>query len=138
MGSGQWAVKSKSSVLLVACSLLPTAHCLLPTVFQYSNYSRLNRLACDDGVAFGDVDIYLGAHAELAFEINTGLDGKGGARDDAARVAGLQIVYVRAVAVNLFADGVACAVQELRAIACPRLPPRHVVNVRALNGTSRA
>src|ERR671928_1673311 len=104
--------------------------CLL--VFQYRNDFGLDGLARDFDVFVGDVDVDLGADAEAAFEVDAGLDGEAGAWDDAARVARLEVVDVGAVAVPLFADGVAGAVRELLAVAgALNHPARHVVNFRA-------
>ena len=64
----------------------------------------------DDGVVFGQVNVDLGSNAEFAFEIDAGLDRKCGARDEAARVAGLEVVDVCSVAVAFFADRMAGAV----------------------------
>ena len=71
-----------------------------------------------------DVDINFGADAEFSFQVDTRLNREAGARDDAARVACFQIVYVRAVAVNLFAYGMARAVYELLRVACATNHPQ--------------
>src|SRR5919109_1191484 len=74
---------------------------------EYRHDLRLYGLARHLGVALADVDVYLRADAELAFQVDARLDGEAGARDDAARIPGLEVVDVGAVAVPLLADGVA-------------------------------
>src|SRR5205085_3245206 len=70
---------------------------------------------------------------EVAGQVYAGLDGETGARDDLARIPRLQVIYVRAVAVYLLADGVARAVREVFAVArALDDPARHVVHLRAL------
>src|SRR5215204_2893701 len=86
-------------------------------LLEYRHNFSLDGLARDLDLLVGDVDVDLGADAEAAFEVDAGLDGEAGAGDDAARVARLEVVDVGAVAVPLFADGVARAVRELFAVA---------------------
>src|SRR6185503_8493410 len=73
-------------------------------------------VAGDLGRAFPDVHVDLAAHAELR-QVHAGLDREADPRDDPALVARLQVVDVHAVAVDLVADRVAGAVQEVLAEA---------------------
>src|SRR5688500_4407955 len=99
---------------------------------EYRHDLGLDGAARHLDVTLPDVDVDLGADAELAFEVDAGLDGEGGARRDAARIPRLEVVDVRAVAVHLLADGVARAVRELLAEArALDDAPGDVVHLRA-------
>src|ERR1019366_4928185 len=71
-------------------------------------------LSCDPGFAGGGEHVYFAADAELR-EIDAGLDGEAGVRQQAALVVGFKIVEVRAGAVNLMDDIVAGAMGEVLA-----------------------
>lgn len=68
--------------------------------------------AGDLGGGFGAEDIDFAANAEFG-EVDAGFDGEEGAGDDGAVVVGLVVVHIGAVAVDLLADGVAGAVEEV-------------------------
>src|SRR5437764_1329212 len=90
--------------------VLCSAHCFQPLILpliEYWHDGRLDRLSRHFRRAVADVHVHFGADAEVAFKIDARLDGEAGARDQAARVTGLKVVYVRAVAVDFFADGMA-------------------------------
>ncbi len=70
----------------------------------------------DAGVVFFDVDVDFAAHAKI-LEINSGLNGKAGGGNDLPIIAGLKIVHVGAVAVDVLADGMSVAVDEKIAVA---------------------
>src|SRR5204863_2372856 len=80
---------------------------------QNGNDLSLDRLAGDFDVFVADVDVDLGADAELAFLVDAGLDGKTNAGGNESRVARLEVVDVHAVAVAFFADRMAGAMGEL-------------------------
>ena len=83
----------------------------------------------DDGVVFGHVNVDFGAYAELAFEVNAGLDRKGCAGDQCARVPRFEVVDIGAVSEALFADGVAGAVEELVGVTgLPDHPSGNIVD----------
>ncbi len=58
------------------------------------------------------------AYAELAGEVDPGLDGEAGAGENKTLVVGLEVVQVGAAAVEFGGDVVAGAVGELGAEAC--------------------
>src|SRR5581483_7734850 len=64
--------------------------------------------------------VHFAAHAELG-QIDAGLDGEAGVGQDLAIVLGLQIIKVRAVAVNVAGDGVPGAMDKV-------LPPAFRLN----------
>ena len=72
---------------------------------------RLTR-ACDHSLARSREHVHLAAHAELAGEVDTGLDGEAGVGQQQAFVVSLEVVEVRSVAVYLSRDVVAGAVRE--------------------------
>src|SRR5262245_58391850 len=73
---------------------------------QNGNDRRLRRAARDDGRRTVEADVDLAAHAELTRHVDPGLDRETGAGEQTPLVAGLVVVEVRAVAVDLHADGV--------------------------------
>ena len=88
-------------------------------------------LACEDGDDFGlgraagDVDLLVGVNEDVYFapdaelgQVDAGLNGEAGARQDAALFARLEVVHVGAVAMRLLADGVARAVAEILTVPC--------------------
>jgi len=68
------------------------------------------------GLVFVDVDVNFAADAEV-FQVDAGLDGGAGARDELAHVVSFEAVHVGAVAVDGFADVVAGAMDEIFAEA---------------------
>src|SRR5450755_1626656 len=97
--------------LLVAWQQVPpdqeiseTHHRLLR--FQNRHYLSLNGLTGHFDILFCDVDIDLGTDTEFTLEVNAGLDGEGNAGDEAARIAGFEVIDIDAVAVHFFANGV--------------------------------
>src|SRR4029077_13645150 len=75
--------------------------------------------------------------AELG-QVDAGLDGEADAGDDAALVARLQVVDVHAVAVDLVADRMAGAMEEVGAeAALLDEAAGHVVHLVAVDGASR-
>src|SRR6266498_4181459 len=95
---------------------------------------RLDWLPCDFDVFIRNVNVNFGSNTKLSFEIDSGLNRKTNAGNDAPRIARLEIVDVNAVAVCFFADGMAGPMCELFAKTCScDYATRHIVHFRAAN-----
>src|SRR6266480_3816277 len=79
---------------------------------------RLDWLPGDFDVFIRNVNVNFGSHAKLSFEINSWLNRKANSRNDAPRIARLEIVDVNAVAVSFFANGMSGAMCELLSETC--------------------
>jgi len=106
---------------------------------QYRNDLRLDWLAGDFDVLVGNVNVDLRSDAELSFLVNSGLDRKTNSGSDASGIARLEIIDVDAVAMGLFANGMAGAMGELFAEPGARnYTARYIVHVSATNRFSVA
>src|SRR5579875_839362 len=91
------------------------------------------------GGGFADVEVDFAAHAEGAAvgQIDTRLDGEGGAGQDFALVVGLEVVHVGAGGVDVAAEGVAGAVDEKGAEAGALDHRAHrLIHLEALQGAA--
>ena len=60
--------------------------------------------AGDNRLVLGQIDVNFASDAEIAGQIDPGLNGKAGVRDKSSLILGLKVVDVGAVAMHLFAD----------------------------------
>src|SRR5438067_72819 len=110
-----------------------------PCLWRFQNWDDLDLdgLAGDFDVFVADVDVDLGADAELAFLVDAWLDGKTNAGGDETRIARLEVIDVHAVAVAFLADRVAGAMGELFAVpGALDHAARDIVDFRAVNSFS--
>src|SRR5437762_13988030 len=96
-GKAGWHVKTISVEPFAKRGVVRPQPCLWG--FQNWDNLGLNRLAGDFDVFVADVDVDLGADAELAFLVDAWLDGKTNAGGDETRIARLEVIDVHAVAV---------------------------------------
>src|SRR5260370_37473308 len=94
--------------------------------------------AGDASLAVARVNVHFAADSELR-QINSRLDGKAGARSDAANVFGFESVHVGAVAVDTLADAVSGAVKEILCVAgFSDDVAGHFVHLPSADGLARA
>src|SRR6516164_11542481 len=93
----------------------------------------LLHFAGDPRVVLFNVNVDLTPHAEFG-QVDSRLNRKASARDDLAVVTCLEIIHIRPIAVDVFADGVARAVDEVLSVTMGSDDPaRRVVHHVAVN-----
>src|SRR5690349_20916864 len=79
-----------------------------------TGYKLLLNLPGNPGLARSNIDVYFGSDSKLR-QVNARLDGETRSRDNSALIVRLQVVHIRACAMNLFADGVPGAMHKILA-----------------------
>src|SRR5438876_5338170 len=114
-----------------------------PSLLVFMSRSRQEQqlpldVAGDLGRPLAHVDVDLAPHAELG-QVDARLDREADSGDDRPLVAGLEVVDVHPVAVDLVADGVAGPVEEVRAVAAlVDVAARDVVHLVPVDGAAGA